>query len=254
MSSISLYVDRESFVHDVDFMTKLIFCVVFIVAPIISGSPVFELAAVLMTSLFIVVAHSFRRFIPILLLSLLVLFSVVIVQSAFVPGYQVVLFSLGPVTFYKTGLIHGLEIVVRFLDILFPTSLVVLTTKPIDMVVSLQHIGLSYRFAYVIQSIFQIIPQMTAAMRRIANAQRSRGLKTDGRLLTRARAFLPLIGPVMIGSLIDTRERAMALEARGFSAEGQRTFFHIVPIYRYRIPVRVFLVAVLIFSIYWRLH
>ncbi|MFT8317376.1 MAG: energy-coupling factor transporter transmembrane component T [Sporolactobacillus sp.] len=254
MSSISLYVDRQSFVHDADFVTKLFYCAVFIAAPMISGSLTFGVTALLINSLLMAAAGAFRRFIPILLLSLFVLLSVVIVQSAFVPGYHVVLFSIGPVFFYRTGFIHSLVIVVRFLDILFASSLVVLTTNPVDMVVSLQRLGLSYRFAYVIQSIFQMIPQMTSAMKRIANAQRSRGLETEGSLLTRARAFLPLIGPVMIGSLMDTRERAMALEARGFSVEGKRTFFHETSVYRYRIPVRLFLTLILIFSIYWRLQ
>ena len=56
---------------------------------------------------------------------------------------------------------------------------------------------------------------MTGTMNTITDAQRSRGLETEGSLLTRAKAFLPLISPVVMSSLINTRERAVALEVRG---------------------------------------
>lgn len=58
------------------------------------------------------------------------------------------------------------------------------------------------------------------------DAQRSRGLETEGNLWTRLKAFLPLIGPVVMSSLLETRERAMALEVRGFSASGKKTFLY----------------------------
>lgn len=55
------------------------------------------------------------------------------------------------------------------------------------------------------------------------DAQRSRGLETEGNLITRAKSFLPLISPVVMSSLINTRERAIALEIRGFEAGQKKT-------------------------------
>lgn len=253
MPSISLFVDRESFVHDVDFITKLLYLTVFIAAPLISGSETAGLFVILVNLILMGLAHVFRKAMPILALSLFVLLSVVIIQSAFIQGYHNVLFSIGTIHFYQEGMIHASVIVVRFLDILLTVSLIVLTTRPEDMIETLQRKGLSPRIGYVINSIFQIIPQMTEAMRTISDAQRSRGLETEGNLLVRARAFLPLLGPVMINSLIGTRERAMALEMRAFSATTARTYYHDEHVYRHRIPVRITLIALLIASIVWRL-
>ena len=78
--------------------------------------------------------------------------------------------------------------------------------------------GFSPRFGYIVTSVFQIIPQMMGTMNTIMDAQRSRGLETEGNLRTRGKAFLPLISPVVMSSLINTRERAIALEVRGFGA------------------------------------
>ena len=39
---------------------------------------------------------------------------------------------------------------------------------------------------------------------------------------------MPLIGPVLLGSLVDVRERTFALEARGFGARPGRTAYRVV--------------------------
>jgi energy-coupling factor transport system permease protein len=47
-------------------------------------------------------------------------------------------------------------------------------------------------------------------------------------LLRRGRALVPLIGPIVLGSLIDVRERTFALEARAFGARKTRTAYRVV--------------------------
>ena len=56
---------------------------------------------------------------------------------------------------------------------------------------------------------------------------------STGSIGTRIRALLPLVGPVLLGSLIDVRERTFALEARGFGARPDRTAYRVVPIHRW---------------------
>ena len=55
---------------------------------------------------------------------------------------------------------------------------------------SWRNVGFSPRFGYIVTSVFQIIPQMMGTMNTIMDAQRSRGLETEGNLRTRAKAFL----------------------------------------------------------------
>ena len=63
-------------------------------------------------------------------------------------------------------------------------------------------------------------------MHTITDAQRSRGMETEGNLLVRIKAFLPLISPVVMSALTATRERAIALEVRGFGVKGTKTWMH----------------------------
>ena len=51
-------------------------------------------------------------------------------------------------------------------------------------------------------------------------------METEGNLLVRIKAFLPLISPVVMSALTATRERAIALEVRGFGAKGTKTWLH----------------------------
>jgi len=54
-------------------------------------------------------------------------------------------------------------------------------------------------------------------------AQRARGLDTEGSVWRRIRGIVPIVGPVILGSIGEVEERTLALEARGFSRPGRRT-------------------------------
>ncbi|MEG2775016.1 MAG: energy-coupling factor transporter transmembrane component T, partial [Acetivibrio sp.] len=95
-----------------------------------------------------------------------------------------------------------------------------LTSKTTDtsrMVSALERVGLTGYVGYLILATINVIPQMQKRMAVIKNAQNARGLETEGSLKKRVKAFLPLIGPVIMSSLMDAQERGMTLELRGFT-------------------------------------
>jgi energy-coupling factor transporter transmembrane protein EcfT len=57
------------------------------------------------------------------------------------------------------------------------------------------------------------------------DAQQSRGLRLEGSLIQRGRALIPLVVPLVLGSIVDVEQRAMALEARGFSRPGPKSSY-----------------------------
>ena len=74
-----------------------------------------------------------------------------------------------------------------------------------------------------------MVPRMQARAGSILQAQQARGLPLTGSFGQRVLVLVPLIGPVVLGSLIDVRERTFALEARGFGARPGRTAYRVVP-------------------------
>jgi energy-coupling factor transport system permease protein len=127
------------------------------------------------------------------------------------------------------GLWSAAHFSARLLVALGAATLLTLTTRPDLLMHTLARRGLPAQLAYVVVAALQIIPAFQARAQAILDAQRSRGLETEGRLVRRVRALLPLVAPLILGSLMDLEERAIALEARAFTRRGPKTSLLEVP-------------------------
>lgn len=157
------------------------------------------------------------------LLALPIAVSAFLVNLFFFPGAETVLLRIGPITATAEGLAFALEILVRILAISGAVTLFYLTTRPADFVVDLERRGISPRVGFVANASVQTVPAMVDRAAQITAAQRARGLDTEGSLWRRIRGVVPIVGPVILGSLAEVEERTMALEARGFTRPGRRT-------------------------------
>src|SRR6476620_4712453 len=108
-------------------------------------------------------------------------------------------------------------------------TMFLLTTHPRDLMSDLTRRGLPPQIAYVIISTLQILPQMQAKAQTIVAAQRSRGLDTQSSFFRRVGSLGPLVGPLVFGSLVEVEERAIAIEARGFTSTHTKTFLYDIP-------------------------
>jgi len=158
-----------------------------------------------------------------LLLSLPIAISAFLVNLFFLPGAETVLLRIGPITATAEGLAFALEILARIVAISGAVTLFYLTTRPSDLVVDLERRGVSPRVAFVASASVQTVPAMVERAGQITAAQRARGLDTEGSVWRRVRGILPIVGPVILGSIAEVEERTMALEARGFTRPGRRT-------------------------------
>jgi energy-coupling factor transport system permease protein len=158
-----------------------------------------------------------------LLLTLPIALSALLINLFFFPGGHQVLLRVGPVTATAEGLEFALEILVRIMAISGAITLFYLTTRPQDLTVDLERRGVSARVAFVANASVQTVPAMVERAQQIAAAQRARGLDTEGSVLRRIRGIVPIVGPVILGSIAEVEERTLALEARGFTRPGRRT-------------------------------
>jgi len=224
MKSISLYEEKHSFLNGLSPETKLLYVIVAIAVPVILGGRIPFFAFIAMSITLLAGSGVLRNTKTIVAVSGFILITVVIIQTFFRGGTFTELFRIGPLVARKEGFEYSLGIVLNVLNIIFCFCVFVLTTKPSDMMQEMVKHGISPRLGYVFVSLFQIIPQMTEHTSTITDAQRSRGMETEGSLATRIKAFLPLISPVIMNSFTDTRERSIALEVRGFSSTSKKSF------------------------------
>ena len=157
------------------------------------------------------------------LLALPIALSAFLINLLFFPGGETVLWRIGPITATGEGLELALQILVRILAISGAVTLFYLTTPPGHLVVDLERRGISPRVAFVANASVQTVPAMVERATQITAAQRARGLDTEGSVLRRLRGIVPIVGPVILGSIAEVEERTMALEARGFTRPGRRT-------------------------------
>ena len=157
------------------------------------------------------------------LLALPIAVSALLVNLFFFPGGTTVLVRVGPIVATAEGLAFAVEILARIIAISGAVTLFYLTTPPAELVIDLERRGISPRVAFVASASVQTVPAMVERAAQITDAQRARGLDTEGSLWRRARGIVPIVGPVILGSIAEVEERTMALEARGFTRPGRRT-------------------------------
>jgi energy-coupling factor transport system permease protein len=131
----------------------------------------------------------------------------------------------------------------RILGISSSFLLFSLVTRPDNLMIALEQRGVPNSLTYIVLSTLQIVPSFRAKAQTIVDAQHARGLQTKGGLKTRIRALLPLVEPLVLGSIMDIDERAIALEARAFSRRGQRTFLRDIRDTRWQRFLRLLLLA-----------
>lgn len=195
----------------------------------------------------------FKKYLSTLVKTLFILILLMfILQALFYPGKEII-WQWSFVSIKKEGILYALSLSSKLLVIGGSILLFFLVTPIKDLVSSLEQGGLSPAFSYVILSTLQIIPQMEKRSRQIMDAQRSRGVETEGNLLTRAKAFIPSLGPLILSSIVGTEERAITLEARAFSAPVKKVRLHVVKDTPRDRWLRVLFIALLILFVIWRI-
>ncbi|CAN5743422.1 energy-coupling factor transporter transmembrane component T [soil metagenome] len=178
--------------------------------------------------------------------------SILLVNAFFYPEAAERLIPIGPVGLSWEGIWFGATSAGRIVVVFLAAILFLFTTLPDDLLEALVARGVNHRLAFVILSAVQLVPRLQARAAAILDAQQARGLAVTGSFVTRVRALVPLIGPIVLGSLIDVRERTFALEARAFGAIPARTAYRLAadpPIDRWlRIALLLASVAVVILA------
>lgn len=230
-TDLTFYIDRPSFLHRLNPLTKVSLVFTFIIVAFLG--PGFWLPSALilvgilpLSFLGQIQVEYFQTTRRLLLPVVGFLF---VMQSFFHPDEGRILLKLWFLDITLGSVKFAFLTASRIFVMISSFILLLLTTHPSVLMSDLTRRGLSGTFAYVVTSTLQILPQMRAKANTIIDAQRSRGLDTEGGYRQRIRALLPLVGPLVFGSLVEVEERAIAIEARAFTATVPKTFLHEIP-------------------------
>ncbi|MFB9757938.1 energy-coupling factor transporter transmembrane component T family protein [Ectobacillus funiculus] len=144
------------------------------------------------------------------------------------------LFEFGPISVHQKGLQQGTYMSIRFLVIILMTTLLTLTTTPIEITDGLEsllspfkRIGLpAHEIALMMSISLRFIPTLLEETEKIMKAQASRGVDfAGGPIKERLRAMVALLVPLFISAFKRAEDLAIAMEARGYQGGGGRTKF-----------------------------
>jgi len=122
---------------------------------------------------------------------------------------------------------YEFNVFLKYITIIPPALLLMVTTHPSEFAASLNKIGVPYTISYSVALTLRYIPDVQRDFEAIYQSQQARGLELSGKasLIKRVQRTVPLLLPLILSSLarIDVISRAM--ELRGFGKNKKRTWY-----------------------------
>lgn len=239
--TIGQYIARDSIIHALDARIKIIITAILIIALFtIDTFGGFALFSFFILIVIFLSKISFTKVVkglkPILFLILLTLFI-----HVFLTKGGEVLWSWRFISIESEGVYTGFFMVSRIFILILFTSLLTLTTSPLQLTDGIEYIltplkrfGVPASELSMMMTIaLRFIPTLLEEAEKIMKAQKARGADFEsGNLIQRAKSLVPLLVPLFISAFRRADDLALAMESRCYRGGEGRTRLHELE-YRY---------------------
>lgn len=225
MMIIGQYVPGESFIHRLDPRTKILIIFFFVIFVFFANNEWSYGLLTFFTVLTVMITRVPLRFIIKGLTPIWFLIIFTMLLHLFLTKEGPVALEIASLKIHSGGIKQGLIISLRFFLLVLMTSLLTLTTTPIDItdaIESLLHPLKKVKFpvhelALMMSISLRFIPTLMQETDKISKAQASRGVDfRTGAMKERIKAIIPLLIPLFVSAFKRAEELAMAMEARGY--------------------------------------
>ncbi|QNR19796.1 energy-coupling factor transporter transmembrane protein EcfT [Exiguobacterium sp. Helios] len=143
-----------------------------------------------------------------------------------------ILFEFGWFKIYEEGLRLAIIVSLRFFYLVSITTLVTLTTSPIELTDAIELLLKPFKvvrvptheIALMLSISLRFLPTLAEETEKIMKAQQARGVDLSaGPIKERLRAIIPLLIPLFISAFKRAEDLATAMEARGYRGGEGRT-------------------------------
>lgn len=227
------YVPVESPVHALDAKTKMGLVAAFTTAAFLVDGFVGLAALAAVVALTLAISRVPVRIAlrGIKALAVLLSFTLIVHAVRWNPA-TVSLVRIGPLAIDGPGLAEGLYFVLRIILLVVGTSLLTLTTTPVQLTDGLERVmrplGVvgfpAGEVAMMLTIALRFIPTTAQEAEKLLIAQTARGARFDeGGPIRRARAFIPVMVPLFVNLFRRAEDLAMAMESRCYRGGAGRT-------------------------------
>lgn len=231
------YYPKNSFVHKMDARIKLLLCLLFMVCIFFVQSYVGFALVTLFLLTTIASAKVPLRSILKSVKGVIVLLIITALLNIFFTKNGNVLFSWWIFTVTDQGLIYASKMLLRLIYLVVGSSILTLTTTPVDLTHAIESLLSPLKvikfpvhdIALIMSLTLSFIPSLIEETDRIIRAQKARGADFDtGNLFQRAKAFVPILIPLLIGGFRRAEELANAMNSRCYEGATNRTQMRIM--------------------------
>jgi energy-coupling factor transport system permease protein len=224
MKEIMQYINKDSFLHSMNPLSKIVAVTGIIVLSVFTTDS--TVLGILILGIFLASLKAglhqelLRQLKLLVFLSLtLILLTIFTLKSGETIGYLIpagVLTARGLVPVTTGALDFGTVLSLRFFAMLFAFQLLVVTTKPSDLMKALLeiHIPVDYVLMFVIA--LRFIPSLQVEGQRIHEAQLARGYNPGKGIRGKIRSVKPILVPLVANSLGRTQVLGLTMDMRGY--------------------------------------
>ncbi len=226
------YIPGDSFVHRLDPRSKLLFVFAFIVIVFLANNTI-TYALLLAFTIGVILLSRIRLYFlinglkPVIFLMIFTfLIHILFTREG------TILIDWGFLKVYEEGLKQGIFISIRFLVLVFMTSVLTLTTSPISITDGVETLLGPFKkvklpvheLALMMSISLRFIPTLMDETDKIMKAQMARGSDLSaGSLKDRLKAVVPLLVPLFVSAFKRAEDLATAMEVRGYRGGEGRT-------------------------------
>ncbi|KJW11874.1 energy-coupling factor transporter transmembrane component T family protein [Levilactobacillus spicheri] len=232
------YLPLNSVVHRLDPRNKLAISFCYIILVFLANSWLSYLILIALTLGAIKASHIKLGFFlrGIRPLIWLIIFTVLL-QLLFSPAGGRVYWHWAFINVTQFGLINAGYIFIRFLLIIMMSTLLTLSTQPLDIATGLASLMTPLRWvrvpvdtlAMMLSIALRFVPTLMDEAQKIMNAQRARGVDFgEGGLIKQAKSLLPLMVPLFMSAFNRAEDLSTAMEARGYQDSEHRSHYRVL--------------------------
>ncbi len=236
MSRILSYEKKDTWIHRLSGVTKLLFFLLWCILSamtydtrillfmILISLVIFRMARVARSQ----VLSVFRLIMLFMVLNLAAIFLISPYQGCEIYGSCTVLRQVSArYVVTKEELFYLFNVMIKYFTIIPAVFTFMTTTDPSEFAASLNGIGVSYNIAYSVAIALRYIPDIQDEFHRIQNAQQARGIEMSGKakLTERIRRTSGIIFPLLFSTMERIDVVSNAMELRGFGKKKKRTWY-----------------------------
>lgn len=236
MSKILSYEEKDTWIHRLSGVTKLIFFLLWCFTSMLTYDTRILVIMVVFSLLIFKISQTrwkqvgavFKLVMVFLTLNVLAIFIFSPDHGTEIYGTRTVLFHIaGAYDVTKEQLFYELNVIIKYFTVIPAVFMFLVTTNPSEFAASLNKVGVSYNIGYALAIAIRYIPDVQGEFTKIKHAQEARGIEMSGKasLVSRIKNTSAILFPLIFSSMDRIDVVSNAMELRGYGKHKKRTWY-----------------------------